>query len=65
VPIYPQVSVNLLGEDGNAFVIISRVRRAMKDNRLPESAIENYTREAMSGDYDVVLQATMKYVDVS
>lgn len=61
---YPNVSVQLSGEDGNAMSIIARVRRALKDDGAPESDIEAFSNEAMSGDYDNVLQTAMKWVEV-
>ena len=59
------VSVKLTGEDGNAFSIIGRVRDAMKRADIPEDTIDEFSDEAMSGDYDHVLQTSMKYVECS
>lgn len=61
---YPNVSVQLSGEDGNAYSIIVRVKRALKRNSVPQEEIDKFREEAMSGDYDNVLQAAMKWVDV-
>jgi hypothetical protein len=36
-PRYPAVYVRLVGEDGNAFAILARCRRAMLDAELPRS----------------------------
>ncbi len=55
--------VKLVGEDGNAFSILGRVRKALKRAGLHEEA-EQYMKEATSGDYDTLLQVTMKYVEV-
>jgi hypothetical protein len=60
---FPDVQVQLTGEDGNAFVIIGRVSNALKRAGHREAASEFMT-EAMSGDYDHVLQTCMAYVDV-
>ncbi len=62
---YPNVSVQLSGEDGNAFSIIGRVGKALRRAKVPESEIEAFQADAMSGDYDHVLQTAMKWVDVS
>ena len=57
------VHVTLSDEDGNAFVIMGRVRKALR-RAGHEDLIEEYTKEANSGDYDHLLQTTMKYVEV-
>lgn len=60
----PNVKVKLLGEDGNAFAILGRVLQAMKRAKVDRSVIDQYREEATSGDYDHLLQTTMRYVDV-
>ena len=64
-PRYPHVDVQLSGEDGNAFVIIGRVRRALRRADVSQAEIDEFTEEAKSGDYDHVLQTCMRWVDVS
>lgn len=64
-PKYPQVNVQLVGEDGNAFSIMGHVMREMKYAGLTLEQRQEYQREAMSGDYNHLLQTTMKYVEVS
>ena len=59
------VKVQLSGQDGNAFMIIGRVTRAMRSAGIDSEVIEEFTEDAMSGDYDHVLQTCMKYVEVS
>jgi exosome complex RNA-binding protein Rrp42 (RNase PH superfamily) len=61
---HPEVTVHLLGEDGNAFSIIGNVTAALRRAKVPENEIEEYMAEAMSGDYNEVLQTTMRWVDV-
>lgn len=62
-PFFPQVHVKLTGQDGNAFMIIGRVRAAMRKAGLQAEA-EKFSQEATSGDYDHVLQTCFKYVTV-
>jgi hypothetical protein len=62
---YPHVHVELVGQDGNAFSILGKVRRAMRHAGVDKDEITAYCEEAMSGDYDHLLQTTMKWVDVS
>ncbi len=57
------VEVQLSGEDGNAFVIIGKVSKAMKMADISKEVISEFRDDAMSGDYDHVLQTCMKYVD--
>ncbi len=54
--------VRLVGQDGNAFAILGRVRRALLDAGASEEYVERYTREATSGDYNHLLAVTMEYV---
>jgi hypothetical protein len=51
----------LVGEDGNAFAILGRASRIAKKNGMDWDSI---SKEAMSGDYDHLLQTMIKYFDV-
>jgi len=55
--------VQLTGEDGNAFAILGRVRRAIVKSNHPELA-KPFLQEATAGDYDHLLQTCMRYVTV-
>lgn len=61
----PEVTVDLVGQDGNAFVILGLVCRGMKRGGVDESIIDEFRNEAMSGDYDNLLVTVMKYVNVA
>jgi hypothetical protein len=58
------ISVQLIGENGNAFNIIGKVRKEMKRNGVPNNEIDLFINEAMSGDYNNLLRTCMKYVNV-
>lgn len=58
------ITVKLIGENGNAFNIISKVRKEMKNNDVPNNEIDNFLNEATNGDYDNLLRTCMKYVHV-
>ena len=60
---YPQVKFSLSKSDGNAFMIIGGVRNAMRRAGIPREEIEAFSKEAMSGDYDHLLQTVMKTVE--
>lgn len=61
---YPNVSVQLSGEDGNAFFIIGRVQKALRRAGVPNGELEAFVAEAESSDYDNVLRTCMRWVDV-
>ena len=58
-----RIKVKLVGEDGNAFAILGRVRRALIRAGLREEA-ERFLAEASASDYDHLLATVQKYVDV-
>jgi hypothetical protein len=62
-PRYPDVQVQLTGEDGNAFAILGRTAGALRAAGVPQEDIDTYFAEATSGDYDHLLQTTMRWVD--
>jgi len=64
-PKYPQIEVQLSGEDGNAFFVLGKVQKAMRQADVPPAEIKAFMDEAMSGDYDHLLQTCVKYVEVS
>lgn len=56
--------VELVGSDGNAMMIIAKCRRALKDSGYTKEQIEEFSKEATSGDYDHVLDTAEKWCDV-
>lgn len=64
VPLYPGIRVRLVGEDGNAFFIISRVRKALQRGGVSTEDIKTFTAEAMSGDYANVIGVVTQWVHV-
>lgn len=61
---YPNVEVELVGQDGNAFAILGAARKAAKRAGVSKEEIDAYLEEAMSGDYNHLLQTTMKWFNV-
>ena len=57
-------TVKLIGEDGNAFVILGRITAALRKAGYKEEYIEKYQEESMSGDYDNLLVTATKYVNI-
>ncbi len=61
---YPNIEVDLSESDGNAFAILGKVRKTLRRSNVPESEITTFSNEAMSDDYDHLLQTCMKWVNV-
>ena len=62
---YPDIEVELIGQDGNAFGILGSVMKQMRRAGLPSEEIDAYHTEATSGDYDHLLQTTLSWVTVT
>jgi len=63
-PKYPDVYVPMSDQDGNAFSIISRVMTTLKRAGVSEEERDEFMSEAMSGDYNHVLQTVVAWVDI-
>lgn len=63
-PKYPDIEVELSGQDGNAFMIIGRVQRALRNAGVDKEEITRYVEEATSGDYDNVIQTSARWVEI-
>lgn len=64
---YPDVEVELIGGDGNAFAVLGAVRKALRralDREEFEQAWADYQKEATAGDYNHLLRTTMEWVEV-
>lgn len=61
---YPNIEVQLTGNDGNAFAILGAVAREMRRAKVPSEEIKQFQDEAMSGDYNDLLVTCMKWVTV-
>lgn len=62
---YPEVQVELVGQDGNAFAIMGAVSKALRRAGVDKSEIDEYLNESMSGDYDNLLRTAMRWVSVA
>ena len=60
---YPQVKFNLSKSDGNVYMILGGVRKAMRRAGISNKEIDAFTDEAKSGNYDHFLQTVMKTVE--
>lgn len=63
-PRYPHVHVRLVGADGNAFAILGRTRRALQQGGVSQDVVNRFIKDAMSSNYDHLLQTVMDWVHV-
>ena len=61
-PKYPEVEVQLSGEDGNRALIIGRTMKALRRHGVKQDEIDEFIADATSGDSDHVLQTVMRWV---
>lgn len=61
---HPEIHVSLIGGDGNAFTILGKVRRALKDGGCSADEIAEFMSQATAGDYNELLATAMRWVDV-
>ena len=59
-PKYPELRVPLIGHDGNAFAILGRAQRVMRNADL-DNEFHHFHNEACSGDYDHLLRTVMRW----
>jgi hypothetical protein len=62
---YPEIEVQLTGQDGNAYAIMGAVQKALRKAEVPKEQIDEYLKESMSGDYNHLLRTAMAWVSVS
>ena len=56
--------VKVIGTDGNAFALLGRCRAAARAANWTEDKIDDFFREATSGNYDHLLATINTYFDV-
>lgn len=54
---------NLVGIDGNAFCVMGYVTQCMKREKFTHDEIKEYTKQAMSSDYNNLLCVSLDYVE--
>ena len=63
-PIHPEINIPMVGEDGNAFSILGRVKRIMRRAGLEDTEWEAFHEEATSGDYCNLLKTVVRWFSV-
>jgi hypothetical protein len=63
-PRFPEVelTVDIFGTEGNAFFLISKVRRELAYHDASEEEVEEFDKEAKSGDYQNVLDTIGRWI---
>lgn len=61
---YPEVIVKNFGRDGNTMALVGECKKAAKEAGISPKLIGEFIDEALSGDYDHVLQTCIKWFDV-
>jgi len=61
---YPEVQVQLVGTDGNAYALLGVCKTAASKAGLTRDQINEFLKEAMAGDYDHLLNTCMEYFEV-
>lgn len=61
---YPNIEIELVGYDGNAFAIIGKVSRELRRNKVSADEVKAFQNEATSGDYDHLIQTVLSWVEV-
>jgi len=58
------LDLSLVGQDGNAFMILGLASAAMKQGGVSDQYWDEYYEKATSGDYNHLLRTTMDYFEV-
>jgi hypothetical protein len=64
VPKYPDITVQLTDTDGNAFAVLGKVLKALRQAGVSEVERDAFKQEATQGNYDQLLQVIMRWVQV-
>ena len=59
----PKPKIRLVGEDGNAYAILGRAQRSLRQAKATPEQIEEFMKEARSSDYDHLLRTCMDWFD--
>jgi hypothetical protein len=58
---YPNITVDFSNIDGNSFMLLNAVRKAMREAKIPDTKIKKFTTEAQSGNYDHLMITIILY----
>jgi hypothetical protein len=58
------VTVKLVGKDGNAFAILGNMIKALRKAGATPDEVKEFQAEATSGDYNNLLQTCCKWANI-
>jgi hypothetical protein len=61
---YPEIEVQLIGINGNAFNVLGVVQKELKRHGVDAEEVKLFLDEAMSGDYTHLLGTVMNWVTI-
>ena len=64
MPKYPEITVELVGQNGNAFNILGICLRSMRRAGLSKEECDKFQAEATSGNYDHLLATCIEWFNV-
>lgn len=64
MPKYDEITVQLIGMDGNAFSIMGRVLNALRGADVSQSEIDEFIKQATESNYDNLLMTVAKWVNI-
>jgi len=62
---YPNIKVELIGQDGNAFFILGKVSKALRAGGVSPEEVKTFMDTATSGDYNHLLATVMEWVEIT
>ena len=63
-PKYPEITVRLAGENGNAFYILGKCLSAMRCANISKEEQDEFYRQATASDYNRLLITCMEWFNV-
>ncbi len=60
---FPNIEVQMTGNDGNAFAVLGAVQKALRKAGVPQEERDQFHQEATSGDYNHLLATCMEWVE--
>ena len=64
MPKYPDITIKLVGEDGNVFNILGICLQSMFSAGLSMEECQRFQAEATSGDYNHLLRICMEWFNI-
>jgi hypothetical protein len=60
----PKYDITVEPKSGDAFHVLAATQRGLRQAGAPEEEVKAYYAEATSGDYDHLLEVTMRWVNL-